>query len=193
MLGLAGCGGSSSPSTPTAANPSTTSASASATASKTRTTPSARKRKHTAPSVATWAFQTQQLCREKRAAIAGLGGVHITNGGIQRLGLPGVKRLLNRYLNRLVAVLNDFSRRQQRIATPASVASAMATANQVNRQSVAATTQLQIDLAQAGTVSELSQAFQTWLSTTAQLAVRGDAVARQLNLPACQSGISASH
>jgi hypothetical protein len=192
VLGLAGCGGSSS-SPSTTSNPASTSTGTSATASKTSRTTTAQKPKHAAPSLAAWSYETQQLCREKRAAVAGLGNVHITYAGIQRVGLPGVKRLLDHYLNRLIGVLDDFSRRQRRIATPASVASVMAAANQVNRQSVAATTQLKLDIAQAGTVSELSQAFQNWLSTTAQLAARGDAAARRLNLPACQSGISASH
>jgi hypothetical protein len=40
------------------------------------------------------------LCREKRAAIAGLGNVHITYAGIARAGLPAVKRSLDGYLAR---------------------------------------------------------------------------------------------
>jgi hypothetical protein len=159
----------------------------------TTSTTTTSKRRHSAPTVATWASQTQQLCRRKRAAIAGLGVVHITNGGIKRVGLPGVKRLLDRYLGRLLVVLREFTRRQQRIATPPSVASAMAIATDVNRESEAATSRLRSDIARAATVTEFSQAFQTWLATTQQLALRGDSLARQLNLPACQSGASASH
>jgi hypothetical protein len=76
-LGGTGCGGS------TSATDTKTSAPAAA---------SAR---------AAWAARTQELCREKRAAIAGLGYVHITYAGIARVGLPAVKRALDRYLGQL--------------------------------------------------------------------------------------------
>jgi hypothetical protein len=139
-----------------------------------------------------WAVETQQLCLEKRAMIARLGYVHITYAGIARAGLPAVKRSLDRYLARLLAVLSDFSRRQRQLTTPPSLSSMMAMANAVDSQSQSATNRLRRDIASSKTPAELSAAFSGWITTTQRLAVRGDGLARQLNLPRCLSGASAA-
>jgi hypothetical protein len=88
VLGLSACGGSGS----TLRTASTHSAPASGGA--------------TAEPVTTWADQAQQLCSAKHAAIQALGYVHITYGGIERVGLPAAARVLDRYLARLVGVLD---------------------------------------------------------------------------------------
>ena len=135
-----------------------------------------------------WAARTQQLCREKRAAIAGLGYVHITYAGIARAGLPAVRRALDRYLGRLLVVLREFSGRQRGIVTPPALSATMAIANQVDGESQAVTVQLRRGVARARTATELSAAFRAWLVASRRLAVRGDALARQLELPGCRSG-----
>jgi hypothetical protein len=169
LLSLTGCGGSNA-TTHTGAGPSNASANA----------------------VATWASRTQQLCREKRAAIARLGYVHITYAGIARVGLPTVKRSLEGYLGRLMALLRDFSRRQRQVATPPSVASTMRMATEADAQSQAATSRLRRAVMNAKTAVELSAAFRGWIATLRGLAARGDALAQQLNLPDCRSGSAAS-
>ncbi len=135
-----------------------------------------------------WATQTEQLCREKLAAIAGLGYVHITDAGIARLGLPAVKRKLDHYLARLLAVLSDFARRQGRLSPPPSVRAPMAVATKVDLQSQAATLRLRRDVARAGSASALAAAFRVWIASSERLAARGDELARQLDLPDCRSG-----
>jgi hypothetical protein len=166
-LSLVGCGGGAS--------------------SKSTTTTSS-----TADARAVWAQQTQQLCREKRAAIAGLGDIHITYGGIAREGLPAVKRLLDRYLVRLLAVLHDFSLRQQQLTTPASVSAMLALAEDIDRKSQAATRRLRVDLARTATAAQFSAVFRSWIATEQRLAVRGDTLAQQLSLPSCHSGVSSA-
>ncbi len=136
---------------------------------------------------AAWAAQTQRLCLQKRAAIARLGSVHITYAAIRQVGLPAVKRTLEGYLTRLLAVLRTFSQRQQRLAPPAPLVSTMAAANAVDHASRDATTGLQQEIAHSSTATELSASFNTWLGKLQGLAQRGDELARQLNLPQCQS------
>jgi len=89
-----------------------------------------------------FASQTQQLCREKRTAITGLGYVNITFGGIARVGLPKVKRSLDAYLDRLLGVLREFHQRQQQIPTPPALVSTMQTADQLYSESRAVTVRL---------------------------------------------------
>jgi hypothetical protein len=164
LIGIAGCGGS-------AATPRTP--------AKPAATPSA---------AVAWAASTQQLCREKVAAVTALGSVHITYGGIARVGLPAVRRTLDAYLARLLAVLREFARRQQQLQTPLAAASAMRVAREVDGESQAATSRLRTQVAAAQSPAQLSAAVQGWLATLKPLAARGDAVARQLNLPGCRSG-----
>lgn len=161
LLGVSACGGSAS----TARTTSTSSA---------------------ASDRALWASQTQQLCREKRAAIARVGNIHTTYAGIRRVGLPAVKRIVDRYLARLLVVLHDFSGRQQQLIAPTDVRAAMAQAAAFDRQSQEATSRLRVDIARAGTPAAFAAAFRVWIATTARLTARGDAVARQLDLPACR-------
>ena len=174
LLGVAGCGGSASSASGSASSTLTTSTTSSAVSDR-----------------AVWASRTQQLCLEKRAAIIRLGNIHITYGGIRRVGLPAVKRILDRYLARLLAVLHDFSARQQQLAAPAEVRAAIAQAAAVDRQSQQATTRLRADIARAGTPAAFAAAFRAWIATTTRLAERGDAIARQLDLPNCRSGAGA--
>jgi hypothetical protein len=164
LLSLVGCGGSGS--TSRSASTSTTAA------------PSA---------LAAWATQTQQLCIQKREAIARLGYVNITYAGIARVGLAAVKRLLDRYLGRLLAVLRDFHQRQRQVPTPASVAPAMRLATALDGESRAATSQLQAAVAKVQTAGQLSSAFSAWTARLQRLSARGDALTRQLNLAACRS------
>jgi hypothetical protein len=104
------------------------------------------------------------------------------------VGLPSVKRSLDRYLARLLAVLHDFSQRQQQLVTPAPLNSTMVMVKEVDLQSQSATSRLRRDVASAKTATEFSAAFHVWIVTLHRLAVRGDALARQLNLPTCRSG-----
>ena len=134
-----------------------------------------------------WATKTQQLCREKRAAIVRLGYIHITYAGIARVGLPSVKRSLESYLGRLLAVLRDFSQRQQQFATPPSLVPTMKQATEVDAESQQATSRLRQEVANTKTAAGLSAAFQRWTASLQRLAARGDALARQLNLPDCKS------
>jgi hypothetical protein len=134
-----------------------------------------------------WAYQTQQLCQQKRVAIARLGYVHITYGGIARVGLPAVKRSLDSYLSRLLAVLRDFHQRQQQIPTPQSAVPAIRQAYALDSRSQTATTQLRAAVANARTPQQLSSAFNAWTATLQRLSRRGDELARQLNLPGCRS------
>lgn len=142
----------------------------------------------TAAARASWAASTQALCREKRAAIADLGGVHITYAGIARVGLPAVKRSLERYLTRLLAVLRGFSARQHRLPTPSAVVPEMDLARSIDAKSQAATRHLRYRISTVTSAAALATAFRAWLATTQQLAQRGDAVAQRLNLAACRSG-----
>lgn len=137
---------------------------------------------------AAWAASTQALCRQKRAAIAALGGVHITYAGIARVGLPAVKRSLERYLTRLLAVLRGFSTRQRQLPTPSSVVPELNLARSIDAQSQAATRQLRQRMAAVASPGALATAFGEWLAATRQLAQRGDAVAQRLNLAVCRSG-----
>jgi len=134
---------------------------------------------------AVWAAETQELCRDKRAAVAKLGYVQITNAGIARVGLPTVKRALDGYLTRLLGVLQDFYLRQQQVSTPPSVAAAMAAATEVDRRSQSATSLLRREVAGAKSAAELSAAFRTWIGTLQRLAARGDSLAQQVTLPSC--------
>ena len=142
---------------------------------------------HVLTGLAAWDAKTQQICREKAAAIAGLGSVHITYGGIARLGLPAVKKLLEHYLDRLLSVLRHFAARQQQLATPPSRVSIMARARALDGELQAATVQLQSAVAGAPTPAAFSSAFRAWLATLQRLATRGEALAQQLKLPACES------
>jgi hypothetical protein len=141
---------------------------------------------------ATWAARTQQLCREKRLMVGQLGSVHITYAGIARVGLPAVKRWLDRYLARLLAILRDSSQRQRQLPIPPSLSSTIAMATEIDRQSQSATRRLRHDVASAGTAAALSGAFRAWIATSQRLAARGDALARQLNLPMCRSGAASA-
>lgn len=181
LLGLAACGGSAS-------TARTTSTRSDPSASTPRTTSA---RNAAASDRAVWASQTQRLCREKRAAIARLGNIHITYAGIRRVGLPAVKRILDGYLARLLVVLHYFSERQQQLIAPADARAAMAQAAAVDRRSQEATGRLRADIAIAGTPAAFAAAFRVWIATTARLAARGDTLARQLDLPACRSGAGA--
>jgi hypothetical protein len=140
---------------------------------------------------AEWASRTERLCRDKRAAITGLGYVHITNAGIARVGLPAVKHKLDLYLGRLLGVLQDFAGRQRQLAAPPSLSSTMAAATDADRQAQAATSRLRREVASASSPTELSVAFRGWTTRLQRLAARGDVLADQLNLPACR-GTSAS-
>jgi hypothetical protein len=140
-----------------------------------------------AASRATWAAQTQRLCTEKKAAIAALGNVNITYAGIARVGLPAVKRLLDSYLGRLQLVLSAFSQRQRTIATPASVAAAMARATQLDVKSQLVTSDLRAQVAHVTTAAQLSGAFRGWLNSLQVLAAQGESLAKQLDLPGCES------
>jgi hypothetical protein len=141
---------------------------------------------------AEWASRTEQLCRDKRAAIAGLGGVHITYAGIARVGLPAVKRKLDLYLGRLLGVLQDFAGRQRLVAAPPSLSSTVAAAADLDRQAEAATSRLRRDVASVRSATELSTVFRAWNTRLQSIAARGDVLARQLNLPACEGTTSAS-
>ena len=146
-----------------------------------------------APSTrAVWAAQTQQLCREKQAAIAQLGSVHITFSGIARVGLPTVRRELDAYLTRLLAVLHEFSGRQQQLTTPAGLGATMALARETDLQSQAVTARLRRAVARVRTPAALSTVFRAWIASSQRLAARGDAVARQLGLTGCRSGAATS-
>lgn len=149
---------------------------------------SATRATSTSSASSTWAAQTQALCTEKREAIAQLGSVHITYARIARLGLPAVKRLLDAYLGRLLGVPQTFSARQRRLTTPAAFVAAMGTANAIDAESRAATARLKEEVAGVANGVQLAGAFRSWLTSLQQLAARGDAVARRLDLPACRSG-----
>lgn len=141
-----------------------------------------------AASTTAWTSSVRQLCIQKRTAIASLGGVHITYGGIARVGLPAVKRSLNEYLGRLQAVLREFQARRRALSTPPSLVSTVRVVDQIDAQSQAATSRLQAAVARAGSAAELSSAFRAWLASLQGLVVRSDALARQLNLvPECGS------
>jgi hypothetical protein len=140
-----------------------------------------------ASSRAAWAAQTQQLCREKRASLAQLGGVHITYAGIARVGLPTVKRSLDGYLGRVLRLLQTYSRRQQQLRTPPSVAAAMTAAMRADRESQAATVRARREVTTASSPAQFSAAFAHWTATLQQLSARGDALARQLGLTECVS------
>lgn len=138
-------------------------------------------------STVVWASSTQQLCREKQAAISNLGGVHITYAGIARVGLPAVKRSLEGYLDRLLAVLREFSERQHRLATPPAFVSTMKAAAETDAESEAATSRLRASVARLTSAAQLSAAFRAWATTLSQLSARGDAEAARLKLPACRA------
>jgi hypothetical protein len=161
---LAGCGGSSS-SGPTS-----------------RTTSASTQQSQTAA----WRSSVTQLCLRKRAAIGQLGSIHITYGGIARVGLPAVKRSLERYLERLQAVLREFAARRRALTTPPSLTSTVRQVDLLDAQSRATTSRLQTAVAGAGSAAELSAAFRTWLATLQRLSERGNTLARQLDLgPEC--------
>ncbi len=157
LLGLAGCDGNA---TPTGQHPS---------------------------GLAVWNAKTEALCREKQEAIADLGSVHITYGGIARLGLPAVKGLLTRYLDRLVAVLRHFAARRQQLTTPASRVSVMTKVTELDGEVQAATVHLRTELAGVTSAPALSGAFRIWLTALQRLGARGETLAQQLKLPACES------
>ena len=135
-----------------------------------------------------WRAKTQQVCREKRAAIAQLGYVNITFAGIAQIGLPAVKRKLELYLTRLLAVLHRFAARQRQLRTPSPLVSAMGRASADNARAEQATEQLRLQIASAPSAIKLSSAFRDWTATLQRLAADGDQLARQLNLPGCRSG-----
>lgn len=199
-LGLFGCGASSSATHSTSAGSASSASIASASSgsqtagsatvsSGAQTAGSATGSSGTSASArATWATQTQQLCREKLAAIVRLGYIQITYAGIQRVGLPSAERLLDRYLGRLLAVLRGFYARQETVATPPPLSATMASAREIELLSQLETQRLSRQIASARTATAFHDAFQAWLLTAQSLAVRGDAVAGQLDLPACRSG-----
>jgi hypothetical protein len=119
---------------------------------------------------------------QKRAAVAQLGSIHITHGGIARVGLPAVKQSLERYLGRLEAVLREFAARRRALTTPPSLVATVHEVDQIDDQSQAATSQLKAAVARVGSAAELSVAFRTWLATLQRLAVRSNALAQQLNV-----------
>ena len=184
LLLASGCGSSarSSSVAPRAASSSAPTVAAHTGTPATTTTASASN-----AGIAAWASQTQQLCVAKRAAIEKLGYVHIIYAGIARVGLPAVRRSLDRYLTKLLAVLIDFDRRQQRLATPPSLRSAMSQAAETDVESQDATRRVRAAVASSKTAAELSAGFNAWLVTLQRLSARGDAVAQQLGLPACRS------
>jgi hypothetical protein len=141
-------------------------------------------------SLAVWDRATQNLCREKEAAIAHLGGVHITYGGIARFGLPAVKRLLDGYLGRLLAILRRFEERQRALGAPPSVASITTRIRAIDIQLQAATVRLRTEVAHVTSAAGLSAVFRAWGSTLQRLDVRAEALAQQLKLPACESKAS---
>jgi hypothetical protein len=165
LLGMAGCGGSGSSSQTS----STTSRSADR---------------------AAWAAKTQQLCREKRVAIAQLGYVHITYGGIARLGVAAVKHLLDRYLTRLLAVQRYYYQRQGQLPTPAAVAAPMAIARAASLDSQGATQTAIRQVAAAKTVLGLTGAFRRWALTLERLGARQQTLAHQLDVPGCFAAAS---
>jgi hypothetical protein len=122
------------------------------------------------------------------AAIASLGYVDITYGGIARVGLPAVKRIFDRYLVRLLDVLRSFSHRQHQLVTPPSLRLPMARADQIDRQSQSATTVLREDVASARTAGEFFHAFRGWTATLQRLVPADEKLAQQMNLPACRTG-----
>lgn len=134
-----------------------------------------------------WRAATEALCRQKQTAIASLGAIHITYGGIARLGLPAVKRLLERYLTRLLAILQKFASRQRALPTPPALVSTIRAVRALDDQLQAATVRLRAALAGVSTAAGLSAVFRTWLVTLQHLSVRGEALARRLDVPACES------
>jgi hypothetical protein len=137
-----------------------------------------------------WRAKTQQLCREKRAAIAQLGNVHITFAGIAEVGLPVVKRKLEAYLTRLLAIVRRFAARQRQLPTPHPLASAMAQASADNVRAERATELLRQEIAAVRSASGLSSAFRAWTVTLHRLSADGDVLAENLNLPDCRSRAS---
>ncbi|HEY1591311.1 MAG TPA: hypothetical protein VGF81_05930 [Solirubrobacteraceae bacterium] len=103
------------------------------------------------------------------------------------MGRPAVKQSLDVYLGRLQRVLREFSQRQQQLATPPWAVSTMAEAHQVDAQTQAATNRLRTALASATNANDLNAAFRSWLASLQRLAARGDAAARRLDLPDCES------
>lgn len=149
--------------------------------------PPARTSRSAGSALDTWKTATQAICRQKRTAIANLGSVHITYGGIARLGLPAVRRLLDGYLGRLLAILRHYAQRQHALGTPASVASIMARVRALDGELQAATVHLRAVLTHVTTAAGLSAVFRNWLVSIQKLGARGEALARQLNLPACET------
>jgi hypothetical protein len=162
------------------------------TASAPRTTAS-----HSAPSTprrggttsnpaATWADETQQLCIAKHATILALGYVHITYGGIERVGLPAAKRVLDHYLVRLLGVLERYEQQQRRLTPPASDVALVASAHGVDSESISATRHLESAMGDATTAEQFHRDFQAWITTLQSLDTRGDALARALHVPQCR-------
>jgi hypothetical protein len=139
-----------------------------------------------------WKTKTEQLCAQKRAAVAALGNIHITYAGIARVGLPKVKLALERYLGRLVGVLEEFHARQHQLTPPASIAAIFAQAEVNSHAAEAATVLLRTRIAGVQSAQRLASAFSTWLATVKTLAARSDKLAHQLHLTGCLSGATAS-
>lgn len=142
--------------------------------------------------LAAWDAKTQQLCREKRAALASLGNVDITYGGIARIGLPAVKRLLERYLNRLLGVLREFAGRQRALSTPPSLVGVMTKIRAVDVQIQAATVHLHGAVARVTSAAGLSSVFRAWLASLQHLSGHAETQALALKLPACESPAGAT-
>ncbi len=152
-------------------------------------TPTAARTGATASSgVSTWQTATNQLCAGKRAAVARLGGIHITYAGIAQEGLPKIRKLLDAYLARMLAVDRHFKARQDRISVPVSIRADAAEADRIEASEEASIKQLRFQLGAVGSAAELSAAFNTWLTAGQRLAVTGNALAHKFNLSACLVG-----
>jgi hypothetical protein len=116
-----------------------------------------------------------------------LGSVHITYGGIARLGLPAVRRLLERYLDRLLGVLRHFAARQRALTTPPSRIQIMTKVRALDDQLQAATVHLREAVTQVRSAAGLSSVFRAWLVSLQHVGARGEALARELKLPTCES------
>ncbi|MGO9789177.1 MAG: hypothetical protein ACLP8S_06550 [Solirubrobacteraceae bacterium] len=171
VIGLSACGGAASTRRTTS----------------THSTPSALPNGGaTSTAVATWADEAQQLCLAKHAALLALGYVHITYGGIERVGLPAVERLLDHYLVRLLGVLELYAQRQRRLNPPVSDVALLASARALDSESLSATRHLESAIAGASTAEQFAENFHAWIATLQSLGRRGDALALALHIPQCR-------
>jgi hypothetical protein len=165
-----GCGSSSTSSS------SSTSASTSASTSS------------VSDATAQWRAKVQQQCRENEAAVERLGYIHITYGGIVRIGLPAVKQKLDVYLGRLLAVMRAEGQRGDQLTPPPQFHSFAVTAHRLNAQEQSITESLRTSVDKSQTARELSAAFTTWLRANEPLEARSEVLARDANVLACLTG-----